>query len=224
MFFSFRCIFLSSNTATLFVAHLDILNIFLQELSWISSITFHLSSRPNILALHTPLDYFIPHIYLQKPSITYLGFSLSICEQLLPPDYSKLILCYLFIPSYSLTPQLITGWTVLGWSPGVGQDFLDPSQSWGPPNLLYNVYQVSFLGQKQVGHGVKHPPFLAPGSHMGTAVLVPPQCLSMPAWHVTVQPSPSICLLMLLSNVLFHLSLKLSISYIIIPTYAHVVY
>jgi len=69
---------------------------------------------------HTP---YLP----SKPSITNLGFSLSICEQLLPPDYFKLILCYLFIPSYSLTPQLITGWTVLGWSPGGGQDFPDQS-------------------------------------------------------------------------------------------------
>jgi hypothetical protein len=29
---------------------------------------------------------------------------------------------------------------------------------WGPPSLLYNGYQVSFLGVKWLGRGIDHPP------------------------------------------------------------------
>jgi hypothetical protein len=30
-------------------------------------------------------------------------------------------------------------------------------QPWGPPSLLYNEYQVSFLRVQQLGHGIDHP-------------------------------------------------------------------
>jgi hypothetical protein len=33
-----------------------------------------------------------------------------------------------------------------------------PNQPFGPPSLLYNGHQVSFLGVKQPGLGVDHPP------------------------------------------------------------------
>jgi hypothetical protein len=33
--------------------------------------------------------------------------------------------------------------------------------AWGPPSLLYNVYQVSFPGVKRLGRGIDHPPPLS---------------------------------------------------------------
>jgi len=33
-----------------------------------------------------------------------------------------------------------------------------PDQPWSPPSLLCNEYWVSFLGIKQLEHGIDHPP------------------------------------------------------------------
>ena len=33
-----------------------------------------------------------------------------------------------------------------------------PYRLWGPPSLLYNGYQFSFLGVKQPGCGIDYPP------------------------------------------------------------------
>jgi len=33
-----------------------------------------------------------------------------------------------------------------------------PDQLWGPPSLLYSGFQASFLGVKQPGCGIDHPP------------------------------------------------------------------
>jgi hypothetical protein len=35
---------------------------------------------------------------------------------------------------------------------------LQPHRPWGPPDLLYNGYRVSFPGVKRPGRGVDHPP------------------------------------------------------------------
>jgi hypothetical protein len=47
--------------------------------------------------------------------------------------------------------RLATVWTVQGSNTGGGEIFLTrPDRPWGPPNLLYNVYQV-FPGVKAAG-------------------------------------------------------------------------
>ena len=33
-----------------------------------------------------------------------------------------------------------------------------PDRPWGPPNLLYNGYRLSFQGVRRPGRGVDHPP------------------------------------------------------------------
>jgi hypothetical protein len=38
----------------------------------------------------------------------------------------------------------------------------NPGRLWGPPNLLYNGYQVSYPWLKRLGRGVDYPPFLVP--------------------------------------------------------------
>jgi hypothetical protein len=51
------------------------------------------------------------------------------------------------------------GWTVWGSKPCKGEIFRNrPHRPWGPPNLLYNGYRVSFPGVKRLGRGVNHPP------------------------------------------------------------------
>jgi len=58
-----------------------------------------------------------------------------------------------------LVQQLATGWTVWGSNPSGGETFhTHPEQLCGPPSLLYNGYRVSFLGVKQPGCDVDHPP------------------------------------------------------------------
>jgi hypothetical protein len=48
-------------------------------------------------------------------------------------------------------------------NPGGGEIVRNrPYRPWGPPNLLYNGYCVSLLGEKRPGRGVDHPPRLAP--------------------------------------------------------------
>ena len=42
-----------------------------------------------------------------------------------------------------------------GYNPDGGEIFcIHPSRPQGPPSLLYDGYQVSFLGVKQPGHGI----------------------------------------------------------------------
>jgi hypothetical protein len=44
-------------------------------------------------------------------------------------------------------------------NPGEGEIFRSrPERPWGPHNLLYNGYRVSFPGLKRPGSGVDHPP------------------------------------------------------------------
>jgi len=50
---------------------------------------------------------------------------------------------------------------VQGWNSGRGEIFCIHSDwLWGPPNLLYNGYPVSFLEVKLLGRGVDNPPHL----------------------------------------------------------------
>ena len=50
------------------------------------------------------------------------------------------------------------GWTVRGSNPGGGDIFRTrPDRPWGPPNLLYNRYRVSFPEVKQPVRSVNHP-------------------------------------------------------------------
>ena len=54
---------------------------------------------------------------------------------------------------------LATGWMVRGSNPGVGEIFRTcPDRPWGPPNLLYNGYQV--FPEVKIGRGVKLTPHL----------------------------------------------------------------
>jgi hypothetical protein len=47
----------------------------------------------------------------------------------------------------------------LAQNPGGAEIFRTrPDRPWGPPNLLYNGYRVSFPGVKRQGRGVDHPP------------------------------------------------------------------
>ena len=71
--FPFHCIFLSSNTATLFVAHLDIVNIFVKKLvmDFVSFLSPFLQAQH--LGIPHPLDYIIPHIYLQNLQLQIWG-------------------------------------------------------------------------------------------------------------------------------------------------------
>jgi hypothetical protein len=50
------------------------------------------------------------------------------------------------------------GWMVLGSNLGIGEIFwFHPDWPEDPPSLLYNRYQVSFLGVKRLGCGTDHP-------------------------------------------------------------------
>jgi hypothetical protein len=56
-----------------------------------------------------------------------------------------------------------TGWTVWRSHPMDGEIFRTrPDRPWGQPNLLDRGYRLAFLGVKHPGHGVYHPPHLAP--------------------------------------------------------------
>jgi hypothetical protein len=45
---------------------------------------------------------------------------------------------------------MVTGWTVRGSSPGVGEIFRTcPGRPWSPPSLLYNGYRVFPGGKEQ---------------------------------------------------------------------------
>jgi len=47
--------------------------------------------------------------------------------------------------------------------PGGEETFhICPNRTWCLPSPLYNVYQVSFRGVEQQGHGIDHPRLLAP--------------------------------------------------------------
>jgi hypothetical protein len=51
------------------------------------------------------------------------------------------------------------GWKVRGSNTGGGEILRTLSDwLWGTTSLLYNRYQVSFLGIKRPGRGVDHPP------------------------------------------------------------------
>jgi hypothetical protein len=54
---------------------------------------------------------------------------------------------------------IASGWRVRGSNPGVGEIFRTRSdRPWGPLNLLYNCYRVSFPRVKRQGCDVNHPP------------------------------------------------------------------
>jgi hypothetical protein len=55
------------------------------------------------------------------------------------------------------------GWTVWELNPAEGKIFhICPDQHWQSCSFLYNGYQLSFPGVKQLGHGVDHPTHLPP--------------------------------------------------------------
>ena len=55
--------------------------------------------------------------------------------------------------------RLCTGWKAGGSNPGVGEFFRTrPDRPWGPPNLMYNGYRVSYPGVKWSGCCVVHRP------------------------------------------------------------------
>jgi hypothetical protein len=63
--------------------------------------------------------------------------------------------------SIVLLQELATSWTVRGSNTGGGEIFSTrPDRPWGPPNLLYNAYQV-IPWVNRPGRGVDHP-HLAP--------------------------------------------------------------
>jgi hypothetical protein len=50
------------------------------------------------------------------------------------------------------------GWTAQGLNSTASKIFhTHPDQPWGPPNLVLNGYWFSFLGVKQLRHGIDHP-------------------------------------------------------------------
>ena len=55
--------------------------------------------------------------------------------------------------------RLAMVWTVRGSNPSGGKIFHTcPDWQWGPPNLLYNGYWVSYPGVKWPERGIDHPP------------------------------------------------------------------
>ena len=58
-----------------------------------------------------------------------------------------------------LASSVATEWTVRGSNRGAGEILRTrPDRPWGPPNLPYNGYRVSFLEVKRPVRGVNHPP------------------------------------------------------------------
>jgi hypothetical protein len=61
--------------------------------------------------------------------------------------------------------RLATGWTVLGSNPDGVEIFRTcPDRPWGPPNLLYNGYQVFPGGKDRPGCDADPSPLLVPWS------------------------------------------------------------
>jgi len=55
--------------------------------------------------------------------------------------------------------HLTTGRMVWGSNPSEGKIFSTcPDRPWGPPSLMYNRYQVSYLQGKAAWCGIDHPP------------------------------------------------------------------
>jgi len=92
-----------------------------------------------------------PHI-IGRATKSHLNVSYISLEYLLPViNLTTLKLCYCM--------SFATGWTVRGSDPGGGEILLTcPDRPWGPPNLVFNWYRVSFPGVKRLGRGVDHPP------------------------------------------------------------------
>jgi hypothetical protein len=76
------------------------------------------------------------------------------------------------------------GWIVWGLNSGRSKRFYltqnHPDHDWGPPSLLFNEYQGSFLGVKVLGREVDHSPPSSIKVKMSDAVPVLPH---MPSWH-----------------------------------------
>jgi len=72
------------------------------------------------------------------------------------------------------------GWTIHASNPS-GSKIFQPLPGWpeDPPSLLYNGYQVSFLGTKQLGDGIDHHLLLAAELSMGRAMPLPPLSASL---------------------------------------------
>jgi len=100
-------------------------------------------------------------------------------------------LCKCLITTLGRVAQLVqrmaTGWKVQRSDAGVGEIFRTcPDRPWGPPNLLYNWYQV-FPGLKS-GRGVKltaHP-LLVPWSRKTRAIPPLPLCAIRPVQSLSV--------------------------------------
>jgi hypothetical protein len=73
------------------------------------------------------------------------------------------ILCNNGAPVAQSVEQLTTGWTVRGSTPGGGTRFSALIQT-GPGThpAYHEIGTGSFPGEKRSGHGVDHPPHLAP--------------------------------------------------------------
>ena len=81
--------------------------------------------------------------------------------------------------------RLATGWTVRGSNPCVGEILcICPDRPWGLPSLLYNGYQVPFLGVKQPGRGQGWLTPTSSSAEVKERVGLYLYCPSVPSWHV----------------------------------------
>ena len=82
-----------------------------------------------------------------------------------------------------LYTYIATGWTVRGSNSGGAENFSTrPDRPWDPPCLLYNGYQVAFLGVKRPGLGVNQP--LPSSSEVKERVELDLYFLFGPSWLV----------------------------------------
>jgi hypothetical protein len=103
-------------------------------------------------------------VLLPPPVHEGFRYSYLITMSATPSPHVKNYICWYLEPGYcsQYSDSLWAGRTV-DRIPMSGEIFRTcPDWPWGPPNLLYNGYQVSFPGLKRPGHDVDHPPQLAP--------------------------------------------------------------
>ena len=92
-----------------------------------------------------------------------------------------------------------SGWAIRGLNPDAGEIFrICPYRPWSSPSLLYNVHQVSFLGEEGSGRGVKHPaPCSAEVKERVELYLYPPSGLLCPVlgrtWPLLLNHSWRLC-------------------------------
>jgi hypothetical protein len=102
------------------------------------------------------------------------------------------------------------GWTVRGSNSGESEIFcIRPEWRWGPPNLLYNGYRLSFPGVKRPWRGVNHPP--PTSAEVKDRVELYVYSPSGPSWPVPGRTSP----LPLLYKILFFLRFSTSLVWLL---------